>query len=387
MKKYIPLISVLALAACASGGSGPDDRFRVASSSKYVYASDAAVKSNQELTSMASEVVICNGTCPTHLDRITGTPSHARVSTTQQGGTELTVYDLSDVTFTIADEDFTPGEESFTFVVDDTENNGARGKIIGIDMGFGEEDSFPVADKNPILTRKGDNTVFDGYVNDPDDSLDQDKWKPAKYTYESLGKNRLRFSDFGTLRVERTDGDGKTWTPVFIGGYDEAKKIDPTSVSPQTLNFVGTASGSVVAILNGQGSGTSIDLNDNNAKLTLTVDNNNAVSSEMTAKFNNWYDVAYAETGASKNIVLSNYQGTDDYKMLTAADGDGKVTIQDTGIKSDIRYFGDNGTPSEAVGIIQVRDCGGGTCTNDYGTSESPNPEVRMNVGFGVTKQ
>lgn len=388
MKKYVSLVSVLALAACASGSGGPDDRFRVSSSSKYMYATERAAESNQNITSMNSEVVICNGTCPEHLNRITGTPSHARVSTTQQGGVDLTVYDLSDVTFTTADEGFDPGEESFTFVIDDKESSGTRGQIIGIDMGFGKSNSFST-DKNPILTRQGETNVFNGYVNDPDNNMDQDKWKPAKYTYESLGKNKLRFSDFGTLHIERTDVDNKSWTPVFIGGYDVAKKIDPTSISPQTLEFSGTAVGSVVAVLNGQGSGTSIDLNDNTAQLKLVVSNdgtNSIASSEVKAEFDNWYNILYTETGDSKTIELSDYHGTNDYKMLTAADSNGKVTIEDIGIKTDIRYFGDNGKPSEAVGIIQVRDCNGAACTNDYGTSTNPNPEIRMNLGFGVTK-
>ena len=102
----------------------------------------------------------------------------------------------------------------------------------------------------------------------------------------------------------------------------------------------------------------------------------------MKTKFNNWYDVAYTETGDTKTIVLSNYQGAEDYKMLTVADSDGKVTISGTDVNSDIRYFGDNGTPSEAVGIIQVRDCNGVACAGATDTT----PEVRMNLGFGVTK-
>ena len=58
MKKYIPLISVLALAACASGGSGPDDRFRVSSSSRYFAVGTDAAKSNEQITSMDSEIIV-----------------------------------------------------------------------------------------------------------------------------------------------------------------------------------------------------------------------------------------------------------------------------------------------------------------------------------------
>ena len=84
----------------------------------------------------------------------------------------------------------------------------------------------------------------------------------------------------------------------------------------------------------------------------------------------------------TKEIVLSGFQNSDtDYKMLTA-EANAKVTITDTGVKSDIRYFGDNTNPSEAVGIIQVRDCNGAACNNDYDLQQ----EVRMNLGFGVIK-
>jgi len=392
MKNYVSLVSILALTACATSGSGPDDRFRVSSSSKYMYATETAVESNKAVTSMNSEIVICSGDCHDPANRVGGKPSRARVFTMQQGSAELSVYDLSDVKFTIADEGFEPGEESFTFVIDDSEANGTRGKIIGIDMDFEEDDSFPET-KEAILTRQNETNVFNGFVNDPDSNSDPDKWKPAKYTYESLGKNKLKFSDFGTLHIERTDDVDKSWAPVFIGGYDDAKKIDPTSVAPQTLEFFGQIAGSVVAVLNGQGSGTSIDLNDNTAQLKLFVSNNgvnSVASSEVKAEFNNWYDMVYTETGASKEIVLSNYEGTNDFKMLTA-ESEGKVTIsgdnsEDSFVKSDIRYFGDNGTPSEAVGIIQVRDCNGVACTNDYGTHTDPKPEVRINLGFGVSK-
>ena len=380
MKKYVSLLSLLVLTACATGGNGPDERFRVASSSKFLYATEQAADSNKVITPMNSEVVVCNGTCPAHLDRITGTPSHARVSLTQQGATELAVYDLSDVTFTMADEKFVPGEESFTFVIDNTDANGSRGKIIGIDRGFGKEDSFPEGEE-AVLVRRREYATFDGYVNDKASEEAEDNWKKATYTYKSWGSDKLRFSDFGTLTINETGENGKTWNPVFIGGYDAAKKIDPKTVASQTVEFSGTAAGFVSAISAGEDSGTSIGLKDTDAKLVLTVDGNTATS-ELNAKFNNWYDVAYTETGDTKTIVLSNYQGMEDYKMLTPADGDGNVTIGDARVNSDIRYFGDNEKPSEAVGIIQVRDCNGGVCAG----ATDPTPEVRMNLGFGVTK-
>ena len=45
-------------------------------------------------------------------------------------------------------------------------------------------------------------------------------------------------------------------------------------------------------------------------------------------------------------------------------------------------FFGDNNSPSEVVGLIQIRDCDGDGCGSDYDCYN----EVLMNLGFGVTK-
>ena len=63
MKKYISLMSILALAACASGGS-PDGRFTVTSTSRIPFVTENAITSNQDVTSMDSAVVVCDGNCP-----------------------------------------------------------------------------------------------------------------------------------------------------------------------------------------------------------------------------------------------------------------------------------------------------------------------------------
>ena len=392
MKKYISLMSILALAACASGGS-PDGRFTVTSTSRYAYISGDAVQSNKNITSMDSEVIVCdNGGCPAHLNRYIGSPSHQRAASSVQNGEAYKVYDLTNVSFTTADEGFDPGEESFTFLVSDGKDGNPRGQIIGIDMGFAKEDSFnkEVAE---LKRKDAEGNVFSGYVNDPDNNTDSDKWKPADYEYTTLGKN-LRFSDFGKITITRTDiedAEKKKLEPVFIGGY-ESKKIDPKDIDvtkDNTIEFSGVAAGSVTAIRNGQGSGETISLNDNNAKLKLTVDKTAVdapiVTSELNANFTNWYDVKYTESNTSKNLELSNYASgaNADYKMLTA-EQNGKVSFSGDNLKSDIRYYGGD-KPVEAVGLIQVRDCNGNTCNNDYGDANNPKPEVRMNLGFGVT--
>ncbi len=409
MNKYISVIAVLVVAGCAGGGSGPDGRFQVSSASRYVQATEAAAESNKELTGMNSEIVICDGACPSHL-RTIGTPSRARSSSVQQGGVNLTVYDLSDVKFDFAEEGF---GDTFTFVVDSDK------KIVAIDMNIPEDEintdnvdgytaDYNITKKNgKIYFNRNDDNTFSGFFNDNryaenennnqennnqvnnnqennnEQEIDGSNWELAKYTYASKGGDMgLKYSDFGNIGIHENKNTTNTDDSrlVFIGGYDDAKKLDSVNQDiTQSDKFEGFATGNVTAIKNGEGSGKSLNI-DGAAQLTF---DKTTKETTISAQFGNWYDVVYTEDADTKKIELSNYQGSDDFKMLTA-ENDGTVTITDTGIDSDIRYFGDNDKPSEAVGLIQVRDCNGAECTNDYGTADDPNKEVRMNIGFGV---
>lgn len=417
MKNYVYLMMVLGLAACASGGEGPDSRFRVSSTSPYVFATERAAESNKALTSMNSEVVVCNGTCPAHLNRVTGTPSHARVSVTNQGGTELTVYDLSDVQFKWAEEGF---DGKFTFVVNDDK------QIIGIDVGATTDeintdnvDNY-TANYNITKTKNGkiyfnrnNDDTFSGLFNDnryqennnqePNNNepgQDGSNWELATYTYNSKGGDlKLQYSDFGnmTIKVNKNTTDNDDARLVFIGGYDDAKKLATVNQDiTESDNFNGTATGNVTAIKNGEGSGKSLNL-DGAAQLTFNKQNKETT---IAATFANWYDVVYTESDNSKSAVFSNYTNTSadaNYYKLISDDSSASFQVNNTkyadvddddnpimsdSFKSDIRYFGDNNTPSEAVGLVQLRDCDGDGCGADY----DHHNEVRMNLGFGVKK-
>ena len=165
------------------------------------------------------------------------------------------------------------------------------------------------------------------------------------------------------------------WAPVFIGGYDEGKKISQDDIVGN-VEFNGRATGHVVAIRNGEGSGTAQELNAP-AKLTF---NNATGTSTLKANFENWYDMTYTKTGdAAGSIQFANGDRVDaKYKLLS--DTSTPITVTD----DTIRYFGANGVPTEAVGVIHLRDCNGAACNSDYGDAEHPNPEVRMNLSYGV---
>ena len=393
-------MSILALAACASGGS-PDGRFTVTSTSRYAYVSDEAAQNNKKVTSMDSEVIVCgNDGCPAHMNRYIGSPSHHRAASSVQGEEgSYQVYDLKNVSFTMADEGFDPGEESFTFLVSDGKDGNPRGQIIGIDMG---DRQFNLSEDD-----------FLGKI-----TVTGDEQKDGKLEYNSVAlrdKIGLRYSDFGNAKVY-VKYDDKMYTPeqrfVFLGGYDAKEIKDKTKINSD-LTFSGQATGSVVAVLLGEGSGHNLDLDTikntdkerQTAKLRFVIDenDNSKVDTLLTAYFDNWYDVEYTEKSTGeKTISFSNFVDTpilDDngerikdnennnltYRMLQD-DGTGNFTISDNkaNIQSDIRYYGGD-KPVEAVGLIQVRDCNGNTCNNDYGDANNPKPEVRMNLGFGVT--
>ena len=205
MKKITLLTSILALAACATG-DGPDDRFRVSSTSMYFLTTKDVVDSNRNVTSLKTEVPVCNGNCAEITNKIIGTPSHPSVlnrsSTKTLGANELTIYDLSDTEF-----EFVDGTEKFTFVIDNTDKSSTYGKITGIKIGDSE-----------IYNRKPDDSA--GFTKDD-----------TTFTYNSFSKSKglnMLYSDFGEFKSEH-----------FVGGYKDLKHENPT----KNMTFSGRAVG------------------------------------------------------------------------------------------------------------------------------------------------
>ncbi len=386
MKKLIILTSVLALAACGGGSGGPDERFVVRSSSPYAYVTQSAAESNKDITSIASEVRKCvddNCAKNTHNGNGTNLPTVTpRISSYSDNTGNWNVYNLSDVKFNMADEGLEPGDESFNFVVDDKEGSATRGKIIGIDMGLRDSETHPQHGNTNVkadFVRNDDNS-FSGYVKHNGEHADANGWTYVeKANFESLGKgltNKLTYSDFGQLDLSEAK---EYWKPVFIGGYD-VKKISPADVNVKKTSKDDVFSGKVVGYVasnDGHGNVETFALESNNATLTFDKDNNKTTT--LNASFTDWYNMVYTENDTTKSVVLSGYNG--DHQMLTTPE-DGKVTIENTGILSDIRYFGDNNVPIESVGLIQIRDCGGTECPEHFDSEE-----VRVDVGFGVSRK
>ena len=394
MKKILVLCAMCSLAACGGGSGGhKGDSFHeievMRAGSGVGTISAEAAESNAVVTSMVSEIGVATDGSTINIGR----------APFIHNGKEYQSYKLDDVDFSFADEGF-GGKLKFT--IDD-----ATGEITKFTVVADEED-----ETDKVFERKNKTKEFAGKVN-------HKGWVDAVLTYDSKGKNvKLKYSDFGGFDIDVVDG----WRPVFIGGYD-VKKIEPNDIS-ETAKFKGKAVGSVIAIHDGEGSGTGITL-DSNAELTF---DKNTGTSTLVAKFKNWYDVKYTESGDEKSIALSNYSNKDNaYRMFadtgkcvtlsnsdkaqyeydygdihidentTVADINAAAAKEDTNlISSDIRYYGDNKIPYESVGMIQVRDCANGVCGDvvvgiDRDAEEDPliqrqNDEVRMNMAFGVKR-
>ena len=364
MKKYFVLTSALALAACTGGNGGGGDNNVFLDT--LTPAQRAAVESNRNLTGMLTYIETDDS----------GNTTNSRYAITRNSGTQQMggSHDLSDVNFVTADEDFDT-VDGFTFVVDENK------KVIGIDMQMTDIEDYP--EDGPEYFERGnedDSNEFTGLVKTED-------WVKGRLDYNSLGKDMgLRYSDFGNIKIniynEETSQFQEAQTLAFIGGYDNVKKIDTDDIA-ETTEFSGRATGGVVSILGGEGSGQTLDLDtsantEGSTVARLVFDKQNETST-LVAEFDNWYDVRYTKSGNTTGTVEFTNGKNEDFYLLGDTDGSGK-TVNVSG--EDLHYFGDNNNPSEAVGLVQVRDCNGAGCGSDYNEHQ----EVRMNLGFGAKK-
>lgn len=457
MKKFVILTSLLALTACGGGSHHPSERVRVSEQptyeQPYLLTSEQTRASNAQITGMVSEISVCEN-CDSPR------PNTGRKSTgIEHGNKTFTVYDLSDVKFTMADEGF-GGElkfgvnndkkiTNFYIIDDDTEftihnnkvyietengelylddngniktrnegggninhnedgsitytssNDGMDGTFWVINNKIVEEytgEEFGYDDDNNLISKDDKIKIIDGkvysydlFVRTGDEDFtfagyvktEEEEPANAILTYNSFGKGKdikLRYSDFGYFDIDVIKG----WRPVFIGGYDEAKRIAVNDIeNNENTKFKGRAIGSVMGR-------KTIDEHQYTDQEQLILEGKaylvfNKGTSELTAEFGNWYDLKYTETGNNKSIEFSNYKDTPletkkgeedkvltDYYRFISDDTTNKVEFNN--VDSDIRYYGDDKVASEAVGLIQVSDTG----AND--------DEVRMNLSFGVTE-
>ena len=287
MKRYFLLTSVLVLAACG-GGSGGDGNVGDAVNGRipgnptnHLQASSLIGNTdNNEITNMASAVVVKNGSSWSSYARAANAPD-----TTSHAG--YTIYKLDNVDFKLAGED----DATFNFEIND------EGRIVRA-VGNGQKIDRDTTDttifKGKIFqfVKAGDDkeviTVFD---NDPEHPVDQERLNnelAAKVTageltqdeadagswnyleqnwkFDTSGKDKnLTYSDFGyftstnlkkmknvhfkngQLQGTNKETDHES-VMVFSGGYD----ILPEAIKPENgAKYKGTAIGVITASIGG----------------------------------------------------------------------------------------------------------------------------------------
>lgn len=223
------------------------------------------------------------------------------------------------------------------------------------------------------FNRYNDTNEFRHITNVADGTFD------SVLTYDSVGKNMgLRYSDFGTYDINSdVVADIRNNVP-FAGGYPE-KQIEPNNIA-QNLTFSGKAAGTVTSYKNGGDNPEVIELENGRAYLTFDTTTHNA---HITSTFDNWYTVVI-DKGDTETINFESYhenaQGYDMHMLSPVGVFEDPIEASTT----TVSYYGPdpaNGVPTEAVGLVQFRDCGAGVaCTGNYDTT----PEIKLDMGFGV---
>ena len=165
----------------------------------------------------------------------------------------------------------------------------------------------------------------------------------------------LSYSDFGMYTIENNADAAKIAYAPFAGGY-AAKQIDVAKIETD-MSFSGRAVGTATK------GDDSINLA-GTAILNFTT--GDSPVSELTAIFNNWYNVNITQTGATSDaqFVFTGTPTKTDV-ILTNTTGTGTMNIG---------YYGPDGTPTEATGLAQFTESG-------------VENGVKFDMAFGVNKK
>lgn len=424
MKKYFVLTSVLALAACGggSGGGRNDAPGAITTPTDTLTAEQraAAIASNSQITDMNSFVVV-GGTNPT-------INPNARAATTgvqqSDGGVR---YDLSDVEFKTASMLMNTDVDDnavIKFQIQDGEINGINLSLEG--TGAAGMSSEGETIKLQIDANRIDDTnIFAGTGNyqagEEIESLDADA-TDFGLLYSSKAKDNnqnLHYADWGV--IQWGDIGNYDTSNYFAGGYDVKRtdtntngNIDYTKMNQlaqnsnnEKLTFSGVADG--VVRIGDMSDDAEFNYTEGVNKLTLSADATLEFASgesTLTANFDNWYDVSATmdNTGKLTNLEFTNGDKVDSNDTPIIADGfkwyrngdsldehtaeqtrnepitdpnfvclsgNCSITVVRDGF---VEYYGDNGNPAEAVGVIR------------YGDSINPEGAMRFDMGFGAKR-
>ena len=392
MKKYFVLTSILALAACGGGsGSGSDgynpvDVIRAGTTGTV---SLEAAESNYKVTSMVSEIGQASDGSTINI------VNSGRSATTSfvYNGKEYRSYRLDDVRFGLGPSNGEVSEDEYI--------------TFGLNPNTGEIDSVIYHDGDEVsnVARESDTNVFTAtvykyYLNGQPmtDSFDTQPTKEQvlnaiekrlmnssedvrmhylnmfealgedwdseehlvsevqKHTFELKGKDldvQLRYSDFGYDKLVTVGEEDEPDNSVIAGGYD-IKKIDVTrpEFADKKITFSGTAIGA-----KSYNEGTtyiSETIDTDKGAATLTFENGHET---LIMPFNDYYTVTVNKDGENSNIAFTDYKGSNDNFKFTKENN--ITTNSDDYAFVNIKYFGDNNQPSEAIGTVHYEEDGG----------------------------
>lgn len=399
MKKYFAITPVLLLTACSGGSGGVVGTADTLTPEQRA----AAIASNSQITDMDSFIIV-GGNNPT-------VNSNARATTMgvlqSDGGVR---YDLEDVEFKTASMSMNTGVDDRAIIKFETKD----GKIDKIKMSLeGVDDVGSDIDMKIVGVRRGDTNVFaDGILSFKENNIEQAENIPNEdfgLLYSSKAKDNnqgLRYADWGVVQW----GDVGNWdtSNYFAGGYD-VKRTDKDNYThmnelahnadDEKLTFSGRADG--IVRIGSMSDDTDVLYADGVNKLDLSTDATLEFAngtSTLTANFDNWYDVSATmdNTGNLTNLVFTNGDKVDNnsnpiiddtFKWVRndnpldehVAEETRNIIIHDNHTDTVIRdgfveYYGDNGNPAEAVGVIR------------YGDSLNPSGAMRFDMGFGAKR-
>lgn len=278
MKRYFILTSVLALAACGGGsgggGAGNPEMLRAAT----LIGSGAS--DNNEITSMASAVVVKDGSSYSDVARAAKSPDKTSFA-------GYTIYKLNNVDFKLADDE----DATFNFEIDNagrivaataneqtierdaTETGIFKGKIFQFVKAGDDKEVLTVigSDAHPVNQETLDaaisKAIIDGKLLEADATNGHWNYLEQNWKFDASGKDKsLTYSDFGfftstnltklenisfdangVVQGDEHDTDHEA-VMVFAGGYD----ILPETIKPGVGDkYEGTAIGVINTSIKG----------------------------------------------------------------------------------------------------------------------------------------
>jgi len=450
MKRAFILTSILALAACSTGGGGSNDVNNPRHS-----VTQAAMASNKNITNMTSEILVPKDGIGNPIVRGAHVPHYTRYN-----GKDYISYKLDDIKFNLASDE--GGEDAyFQFVLDrdgriDKVNAQIGGPLVNGIVRDADTNGFNgaifeyVVDGKSVLRVLDDGQITMEQLNAKLEAADlsggrwdriDQLWIFGKQSAEAGDENHLTYSDFGhfmpvnkqknkdittqnqldaardgslnrdadhdfyetNLETATANALAAADYQLYAGGYAILNGERIATLSPTNgMSFTGKAIGRIYASVDADSHKSdymaqygltddsslahTLETADDAATLTFT---DGTETLYMPFSNSGWYDVTVTRTGDNATIAFVEDTGSND--MLT--EHNGLFEMHDTtpdGFNENgvvhMGYYGIN-TPSEAAGTIGWHEQFG--LTPELGeehANDNPTLEHEFQAAYGMTK-